>query len=73
METAERTIRNKNKNVTDENMEQFLDDYLDENQRRKDIEEEAYGLDYLNEDYDDGNFNGYDAPEEETDDYMDYN
>jgi hypothetical protein len=54
-------------------MEQFLDDYLDENQRRKDIEEEAYGLDYLNEDYDDGNFNGYDAPEEETDDYMDYN
>jgi len=73
METAERTIRNKNKNVTDKNIEQFLDDYLDENQRRKDIEEEAYGLDYLNEDYDDGNFNGYDAPEEETDDYMDYN
>jgi Zn-finger domain-containing protein len=72
MEKAERNIRKKNSNVTNDNIDQFLDDYLDEQREGEDIEREAYDLEYLNEDFDDGNFNGYAAPEEEADDYTEY-
>ena len=72
MERAERAIRKKNNNVTNENIDQFLDDYLEEQRVGEDIEREAYDLEYLNEDFDDGNFNGYAAPEEEPDDYTEY-
>ena len=72
MEKAERNIRNKNHNITDENMDQYLDDYLEEQNRGEDIEREAYDMGYLNEDYEEGNFDGNDAPEEEYDDYRDY-
>ena len=72
MEKAERNIRKKNHNATSENIEQYLEDYLEEQQRGEDIEAEAYDLDYLNEDYYEGNFDGNDAPEEEYDDYRDY-
>ena len=72
MEKAERNIRKKNSNVTNDNIDQFLDDYLEEQREGEDIEREAYDLEYLNEDFDDGNFNGYAAPEEEPDDYTEY-
>jgi hypothetical protein len=72
MEKAERVIRRKNNNITNENAEQYLEDYLDEQRRGEEEEREAYGLEYLNEDFYEGNFAGYDAPDEEQDDYDDY-
>ena len=72
MEKAERNIRKKNHNATNENIDQYLDDYLEDKAVGEEIDEEVYGMDYLNEDFHDGNFNGYDAPEEEPEDYEDY-
>jgi hypothetical protein len=72
MEKAERNIRKQNHNITDENMDQYLDDYLEEQSRGEDIEREAYDMGYLNEDYYDGNYDGVEAPEDEEDDYRDY-
>lgn len=69
MEKAERKIRNKNKNVTDENIDILLDEYLEQSQRAEDIERDVYDMNYLNEDYLDGNFDGVGSPEEEYDDY----
>jgi hypothetical protein len=72
MEKAERNIRSKNHNITDENIDQYLDDYLEEKERGEDIEREADDMSYLNEDYYDGKYDGEDAVEEEEDDYRDY-
>jgi hypothetical protein len=72
MEKAERNIRKKNSNVTDENIDQYVEDYLEEQQMGEEIEREAYDMEYLNEDFYEGNFDGNDAPEEEGDDYRDY-
>jgi len=72
MEKAEREIRKRNRNVTSENVNQYLDDYLDERNREEEDEREAYDMSYLNDDYEDGNFDGVEAPEEEHDDYADY-
>ena len=38
-----------------------------------DIDAEAYDMGYMNEDYYDGNTDGVGAPEEDYDDYQDYN
>ena len=72
MEKAERNIRSKNHNITDENIDQYLDDYLEEKERGEDIEREADDMSYLNEDYYEGKYDGEDAVEEEEDDYRDY-
>ena len=66
MEKAERKIRNKNKDANDENIDILRDEYLEEQMAARDIDDDAYDLEYLGEDFDDGNYTGIDAPEYET-------
>ena len=63
MNKAERTIRRKNKDATDENIDILVDEYLEQKQSAHDIDADAYDLEYLGEDYYDGNYTGIDAPE----------
>jgi len=67
MEKAERKIRKKNRDATDENINILVDEYMDEQQMVNEIEADAYGMDDINEDYMDGNYE-----ELEYDDYADY-
>jgi hypothetical protein len=69
MERAERQIRKKNKDATDENMDILLDEYMEQQQMVQDIEDDAYDMSHLNEGYLDGNYDGVDAPEEDYEDY----
>jgi hypothetical protein len=73
MEKAERRIRKKNKYAIDENIDILVDEYLEQKQLENDIDQDAYDMSFLNESYYDGNFDGVDAPEQEYDDYTDYN
>ena len=66
MEKAERKIRRKNKDATDENIDILVDEYLEQRQVDDDIENDAFDMGYLGEDYYDGNYTGIDAPEYET-------
>jgi hypothetical protein len=70
---AERKIRSKNKDATDENIDILMDEHFEQEQANKDIDDDAFGLDFLNEDFYDGNFDGVEAPEQEYDDYTDFN
>jgi hypothetical protein len=72
LEYAEKQIRKKNKNVTDDNIDLLMDDYFEEQQLDNEINDEAYDIEYLNDDFMDGNFDGTGAPEEEYDDYSNY-
>jgi hypothetical protein len=72
LEKAERKIRKKNKDANDENIDILLDEYMEQRHMAKEIDEDAYDMEYLNETYYDGNFDGVDAPEEEYDDYADF-
>jgi len=49
----ERKVR-KNRDVNDENIEQYVDDYLDEEERGREIDEEEYDMGGMTEDYMDG-------------------
>lgn len=69
MTKAERNIRRKNMDANDENMDMLLDDYLEQQDIDKEIEDEVYDMSYMNETYYDGNTDGVGAPEEE---YVDY-
>ena len=73
MDKAERNIRKKNKDATDENIDILLNDFMDQQQVDKDIEDDAYDMEYMNEDFYNGNTDGVEAPEEEYDDYGDFN
>ena len=53
--------------------DELLDEYLEQAQNNKELDNEAYDMAYMNEDFYDGNFDGVGAPEEEYDDYADYN
>ena len=69
MEKAERKIRKKNKDATDENINILVDEYLEQQQIDEGIDEDAYEMGFLGETYFDGGFDGVDAPEEEYEDY----
>ena len=69
MTKAEREIRKKNKDATDENIDILIDEYREQEQMNADIEKDAYDMEFLGETYYDGNFDGVDAPEEEYQDY----
>jgi hypothetical protein len=69
MEKAERKIRKKNKDVTDENINLFVDEYLEQRAIDRDIDQDAYDISGLGETYFDGGFDGVGAPEEEYEDY----
>ena len=70
MTKAERNIRKKNADATDENMDILLGEYLEQQQTANEIDNEAYDMDYMNETYFDGNTDGVGAPEEEYEDYQ---
>lgn len=72
MEKAERKIRQKNKDANDENIDILLDEYMEQRQNEIGINDDAYDMEFLNENYDDGYFDGTGAPEEEYDDYADF-
>lgn len=72
MEKAERKIRKKNKDAGDENIDILLDEYMEEKMMVDDIDADAYDMSYLNEGYMDGNYDGIDAPEEDPDNYADF-
>jgi hypothetical protein len=72
MDKAERNIRKKNKDANDENIDILLEDYMQQQQDDNDIENEAYDMSYMNEDFYNGNTDGTGAPEEEYDDYEDF-
>lgn len=73
MNKAEQKIRMKNKNAGDDNIDIYIDEYLEEQYNNKIIDDEAYDMSYINEDFFNGNTDGVDAPEEEYEDYQDYN
>jgi hypothetical protein len=73
MDKAERTIRKKNSDATDENIDALVDEYIEQQEIDNDIDNEAYDMGYLNETFYDGNTDGVGAPEEEYDDYQDDN
>lgn len=72
MDIAERNIRKKNKHANDENIDILLEEYMEQQQVENDIEEDAYDMSYMNEDFYNGNTDGVEAPEEEYDDYQDF-
>ena len=72
MTKAEKIIRNKNKNATDDDIEQLVEDYTAEQAVNAEIEDEVYDMEYLNEDFYNGNTDGVGAPEEEYEDYNDF-
>jgi hypothetical protein len=68
MDKTEKTIRNKNKNVTDDNIDVYMDDELEQQDRDDEIEREEYNINGYTDDYGDGNFDG-----DEVENYDDYN
>lgn len=70
---AERKIKTKNKDATDENIDILIDEYLGQNLVDAGIDADAYDMSYINEDFFNGNTDGTYAPEEEYDDFTDYN
>jgi len=72
MAKAEKIIRKKNKNATDDDIEQLVEDYTAEQALNDEIEHEVYDMEYLNEDFYNGNTDGVGAPEEEYEDYNDF-
>ena len=67
MTKAERTIRNTDRDANDDNINLLIDDYMEQEEADRDIEDEAYDMSYIGENYYDGNTDGNDAPE--YDDY----
>ena len=73
MLNAERNIRRKGDlDDTVEVEDALVEEYLEEQRANQEIEDEVYDMEYINDDYMDGNFDGTGAPEEEYDDYGDY-
>jgi hypothetical protein len=74
MTRAERKIRKKHKDIgDDENIDLLVDDFIQQEQVNSEIDDEAYDMSYMNEDFYNGNTDGVEAPEEEYDDYDDFN
>jgi hypothetical protein len=63
----EREILNKKNGVNNNNMGQFVDDYLEEQGAAEDIEKDEYGMEKITEDYMDGN--PYGDEEENQEEY----
>jgi hypothetical protein len=69
---AEKMIRKKHRNIGEEEMENLVEDYMEEQEVNREIEEEVYDMEYMNEDFFNGNTDGVSAPEEEYEDYNDF-
>ena len=70
MNQYEKILTSKNKNITSNNVQQYLDDFLEEMDADLETEKEAYDMSDMIGDYDDGNFEG---DELEENDYYDDN
>jgi hypothetical protein len=71
MERIERNVKSKIKGVNDENIDIYMEDFIQEKEVADDIEKDAYDIGFLTEDFYDGNYDAIDAPEIEN--YDDYN
>ena len=69
---AERKIRSKNKDANDENIDILVDEYMEKKNDEAYIDDDAYDMSYINENFFNGNTDGVDAPEEEDTDYASY-
>jgi len=69
MVKAEKKIRRSNPDANDENIDILIGDYLEQEEINNQIEEEVYDMDYMNEDFYNGNTDGVEAPEAEYEDY----
>jgi hypothetical protein len=72
MEKAEKNIRRKNKDANDENINLLVNEYINQQQVDREINADAYDMSYMNEDFYNGNTDGFEAPEEEYEDYADF-
>ena len=72
MDITEKKVRQSNKNVTDDNVNFFMDDQMEQDRMDKEIDDEVYDMEFMNEDFYNGNTDGLGAPEEEEDDYGDF-
>ena len=68
MTQAERNIRKNNVDANDENIDILLDEHLEQQRVEAEIDAEVYDMEYMNEDFFNGNTDGVGAPEEEEDD-----
>lgn len=69
MTQAERNIRKNNVDANDENIDILLDEHLEQQRVEAEIDAEVYDMEYMNEDFFNGNTDGVGAPEEEEDDF----
>jgi hypothetical protein len=69
LEEAERKIRRKNTDANDENIDMLVDDYFEEAEVSDMIDGEDNDMSYMDENYFDGNTDGFSAPEEEYEEY----
>ena len=67
MDKIERKIRSSNKNASDSNIEQYVEDYLEQQDMELYADNDAYDMRGYTEDYYDGNFEG-----DEVENYEDY-
>jgi hypothetical protein len=58
MDNIEKKLRSTNKNVTNDNIDQYIDDYIEERDTEMEIENEEYNMNGYIDDYNDGNFEG---------------
>ena len=65
MHEVENRIKNKNRNITDDELNGEVEDYMHEEALNKEIEGEEYNMGDMGEDYDEGNYIDYEADEEE--------
>lgn len=63
----------RNAETNDKNIDILVDEALEQQQADAGIDMDAYDMSYMNEDFYNGNTDGVDAPEEDQDDYDDYN
>jgi DNA-binding protein H-NS len=70
MTQAERNIRKNNVDANDENIDILLDEHLEQQRVEAEIDAEVYDMEYMNEDFFNGNTDGVGAPEEEYHDYQ---
>ena len=72
MARIEKNIRKKNRDAADDNINMLIDEQIEQQRIEDEIDADAYDMEYMNEDYWDGNVDGSGAPEEEYNDYADY-
>ena len=72
LNVAEKIVRRKNKGLNDDAVEDLVEDYMYEQEVNREIDEEVYDMEFMNEDFFNGNTDGVGAPEEEYDDYNDF-